>query len=479
MAIHALFKNLFLSGVSQAVRLFANTILFIFIARAYGADGFGSFATAHSFYAFFLLISDFGLETYILTLSKSHQHSERETLSCLFTVKLVLIVFAALSLFILSISLDLRSGTTLLLMLMSIALVGTGLTTFLLAVLKSKELFQQDAKVNVLQNGFLLAAILIVWFFELDIYYLVSAFAGSRFMGLYVLQTSIKKHSSLKIVFVKEIWEKHKKNVTTYGLHLLFGTLFFTSDSLLIPLFYDEQMNGAYQSVFKLAVLALLFSDIMTMTYLPTMSRLFLQDRMKWNHFSIFLQKIISVGGLFAAIIFYFFSEQLLIAIYGNIIFTDSEVLMKIFAGIILIRSSTVVFGFMLTSASSQRTRMKITIYATIGNVIANVIVLPMYGIVGAAFVSLVTNVGVGIMFMHCALALQSVQDNRFIVMLSGTVLILVVVNMASGIILWILLSCTIVIFISVMAQWGFRNHEREYIRSMAEGLSYRLKAVS
>jgi O-antigen/teichoic acid export membrane protein len=477
LAIHSLFKNLFFSGTSQVIRLLANTILFVFIARVYGGEGFGWFTTSHAYYSFFLLVSDFGIETYILTQSRKIFSDSSRVVSDLLSIKLLLIGISAAGLLFLSFVLPVSSQTRILIFLLSIALIGTAVTSFLLAVLKSEEQFKPDAQINLIQNGIVLLGISAVWIFHLGLTVLVMIFTISRYSGVMVLLRKVRLTAPDALTFNKGAWSRHKNEVMTYGLHLVFGTLFFTSDSLLIPLFYNEQMVGSYQSVFKLAVLALMISDIITMTYLPTLSRLFIEDRVRWNQFANFLNKIIVISGSIAGVIFFGFPSQLLHFVYGANEFPYVISLMKIFGFVIIIRSAGLLYGFVLTSAQLQQTRMKVTFIATIMNIAANLIVIPLYGIIGAAVVSLITNLAVTLMFLYYSsklryefdLAFNGIVGTMFIAFCSAAFMVtfehtdwLAVISLS--------------FFIAIVGSKGFTQIEKDYCRTLMKGITEKIR---
>lgn len=475
MALTVLIRNLLLSGVSHSSRLVVNTILYIFIARNYGAEGFGAFTTAHAYYGFFLLIADFGIDTYVLTLAANRSPSSNATVAELFGIKLAFVVLSALMMVcVVSLS-GFRHETNTFLLLMTVALIGSALTTFLLSMLKSLEIFGPDAAVNLLQNGILLLAIIIVWLFKLGLSSLLIAFVISRYLGLPLVFKDISQKFPQVSASIFTIWQRHGKAVLTYGLHLLFGTLFFISDSLLIPLFYDEYMTGAYQAVFKLAVLVLLFSDIVTMTYLPTLSRLFEEDRRKWAEFSLFLHKIISLTGVFGGALFYFYAEELLTLVYGGVQYHESIFLMRVFALVIMVRCLSIVHGFMLTSSAMQTVRMRITFYASIVNVTGNIMVLPHYGIEGAAIVSLCTNLLVAVLFVYHTRGHQSHRDHRFTIMMTCAV-VCIIVAMLAPLPSFPTAPIFILVYTILGIAWGFRDHELEYIRTVTSGVLHRIQ---
>ncbi len=74
--------------------------------------------------------------------------------------------------------------------------------------------------------------------------------------------------------------------------------------------------------------------------------------------------------------------------------------ILRIFSFVILIRFYSETFGLMLTTSGKQKNRMYIVLAATIINVILNIAIIPEFGVIGAAYVSLLTNIFVMSLFI-------------------------------------------------------------------------------
>ena len=409
-------SNVAYSFVSQIIRLAANTLLFISVARMYSSIEFGYFATAHTYYTFFILIADFGIDSYILAALPSVPSSKSFVLVNLIRTRLIFCTIAIIGMLIFGIFLSSSTETILLFFIFTVGLVGTTLTSFFLSTFKSQEIFKYDVYINIYQNGFLLIGLIAVRMSGLNYFYLAIIFMMSRYLGLLrlfrifkdLVETDIFKDFS--VGFLETV-----KSVYPYGVHLFFGTLYFTSDTMLIALFYGEYAVGQYQAVFKLMLFSLLFSDVVTISALPSLSKSYAEDVQDWRFIANFLFKMLAVSGIIFGGIFFYFSNDVVEIVYGNKLLENARPLMQIFGILIFIRSVTLLYGFLLTSSQNQHKRMLITIAATVFNIVLNILFLPKYGILGSAYVALVTNTLVGFLFVYFARNLKFTVDSTFL----------------------------------------------------------------
>jgi O-antigen/teichoic acid export membrane protein len=185
--------------------------------------------------------------------------------------------------------------------------------------------------------------------------------------------------------------------ITIFGIHYLFGSLFFQLDTLLLALWKGDHDVGIYQSVFKFVSFALIFSDIAVNAFMPTLSRFNDMKQERWEMLGELLNKTLFLIALPITLTMFVYAEQIIYLIYGNNSFTDAVPLLRIFSLIILIRYSVETYALMLTTSRRQTTRMTIVVTATVINFLLNVYFISNYGVYGAALVSLVTNILVGL----------------------------------------------------------------------------------
>ncbi|MBU1098491.1 MAG: oligosaccharide flippase family protein [Bacteroidetes bacterium] len=400
--INVLKKNSFYYTISSVARLFTNSIIFILIARSYGVNGFGSFATAHTLSSLFLLLADFGFDILITTEIARNRTSVDSIIQKYFPVKVFFTAFAwVLLLFTIYIIPSTQEAKSLI-FIFSINMVFTTMLNMIYAVYKGIEEFQHEAKISLTMNLLLLVGIVFLSKYSVNLYWIAVLMVAIRLLGFLLGVIVISKHVAKKPFHFsfKQSFQEFKV-VLIFGLHLIFGTMFFQIDSVLIFSLKGENEAGLYQAVFKVMVIVIMLSEIFIGVMLPTITRLFNIGDENWVKYGKFLFKLLYVISLPASLFFYQYPEFIINVVYNKQEYLSSAGIMKIAGIIIFIRFFSEPFAMMLTVANKQITRTKIVISASIFNILLNILFIPMFGIIASIIISAITNLFVGALYIY------------------------------------------------------------------------------
>ncbi|HMN48497.1 MAG TPA: flippase [Ignavibacteriaceae bacterium] len=385
-------RNSFFSLLSMSSRLIANVIVFWLIARIYGPDTFGTFTFAHTTATLLILLADFGFDILLTTEISRDREQAVKIFQNIFSYKIIFSVASVLIMWIFSFQGNYSYESRISLWIFSFFILFTTLTNFSLALIKGFEKFSYESVVLVIANLSLVIIVIVLSFIKVNILIIAIAFVLTRLFGLVFSVYYDKKlvpDLSFRISFPKEK-ELHKK-VLIFGFHLLFANLFFQIDTILLSLWKGNLYVGIYQAVFKLIILPLMIPDILNFTLLPVLSRLFATDREKAIKISFLMNKLLFFLALPITLILFVYAEDIINIIYGYKQYSDSIPILKIFAFNIFIRFSFEAFALMLTTNNRQIIRMTTVILATIINLALNYLLIPEYGVNGAATVSLIS----------------------------------------------------------------------------------------
>jgi O-antigen/teichoic acid export membrane protein len=385
-------RNSFFSLLSMSSRLIANVIVFWLIARIYGPDTFGTFTFAHTTATLLILLADFGFDILLTTEISKARDQAVKTFQNIFSFKIIFSLLAFLIMWFFSFQGNYSTETRTSLWIFSFFILFTTLTNFSLALIKGLEKFSYETIVLLIANISLVIAVVVLSFLKVNILVIAVVFVLTRLIGLIFSIYFNKKllpDISFRIVFPKEK-ELHQK-VLIFGFHLLFANLFFQIDTILLSLLKGNLYVGMYQAVFKLIILPLMIPDILNLTLLPVLSRLFVTEKEKALKISYLMNKLLFLLSLPITLILFVYSEDIIHIIYGSNQYSDSIPVLKIFAFNIFIRFSFEAFALILTTTNKQVIRMYTVILATIINITLNYLLIPQYGLVGAAIVSLIS----------------------------------------------------------------------------------------
>lgn len=232
-------------------------------------------------------------------------------------------------------------------------------------------------------------------------YAILSAYAIGSFVALIATIIAIqKKFTPLAFEWNPLEW---KKIITAGWPIALSGTfvLVYTSlDTLLISIHKGEYFVGQYQMAYKIIGTLFILAIIINQAYFPSLIEQIQKGKQQFqeifhaNFSTMFFWSLpITIGGLLLAdriILFIFGSEYMTgapafkILIWNTIIFFTSSALINV-----------------LYAHKKQRTVMKIFFIGAFINVVLNILVIPTYGIEGAALTTIAAEliVFIGIYF--------------------------------------------------------------------------------
>lgn len=393
-------KNTFYSALTISARLFANVFVFWLMARFYGPEQFGIFTFAHTLATTLIILADFGLDVLLITEISTTQTNKNEIIQKLLSVKLIFVLLAFVLMIILSQLFPLGQRYFKLIIVFALYLVFTSLSNFFYGIFRGFEKFILETRVSLISNGILILTIIILLFLRVDILLLGIAFMFSRFLGLvFDIYYLNKLTGKIHLNFDLKSLDFLRSKVLIFGLHLIFSYLFFQIDTLLLARLSGEYSVGIYQSVMKLILLPLVIPDILINSMMPTLSKLHKESKVEWIKLGSLMGRVLFVIIIPISLVLFFYSDSIINLIYGAKNYFDAIPVLQIFAITLFIRFLLEPFALMLTTSNRQIVRMYTVIGASILNILLNSYFIPRFLTRGAAFVSLIVNLLVGIVY--------------------------------------------------------------------------------
>jgi O-antigen/teichoic acid export membrane protein len=413
------------------------------------------------------MIADFGFD--VLLASEVAQNKSSALTICrkYFSIKVILAVIAFITMIVIPGFQTFSTQSRLLILALSFYVIFTTFTNFFYAIFRGFEKFEYETLNSFLSNLLLLLVLGLLGIFKVSLIYLVLFFIAARFIGLAL---SFKKVSILLSGNVLKLdyedWRSTINKVLIFGLTFLFGNIFIQFDTLLIGLWKGDEAAGFYQAAFRIMVFFLLLPDLLIGAFLPSMSRYFNENFNLWKSNSRLLYKILFLVSIPISIIIYFNAEFVINLLYGSKLYEQAIPVLKIFSLIIFIRFIAEPFGLMLTTSKRQSTRMTLVIVVSIFSLVSNYLVIPSYGLIGAAYVSLLLNGLLAFVYFlaNFSLFIGWTKEWRVIlILILSAIFVLLFIYFTSN--LFIMISF-IAIYITVTYFIGFSEDERKLIFS-------------
>ena len=372
------------------------TALFsIYAARLLGTTGFGKFSFAFSYTTFFLVFADFGLSTLINQKVSRYRDATNklwQTIGTSFFVKALLsIPVYAVMVGVINL-LGYTRDTKWTVYLLGLSILVHSFTVFFAGVFRGLEKMEYEALSSALERPLIFA--IGVWLLTNDygIISLALLFLVARLLTLFVtVATYFAKVRRIAVEKDFALWKELVIEAFPYGLFLIFGTIYFQIDTIMLSLFKGDQAVGIFESVIRLVMVLMIIPEAFTESIFPILSRSFHLGQGKGMLYRKSLKLMLLIGipitvGLFGL------ADKIVLLLY-DATYLPAVPVLRTLAFIICIRFLAYVPGVLLTSVNGQTTRMLAVGVCAIFNLVANLFVIPKWGVIGAAANTVLTNI--------------------------------------------------------------------------------------
>lgn len=389
----SIWKNSLFISFSQGIRLFTNFFIVAGIARLYGPEVFGQFTVAFSLSNIFLAVVDFGFDVSLTTAIAANRENAKLISQKYFSIKIALAVLSSLFMIAVVGVMDFSTQSKTLMYLLVFYVVFTSITNFFFALFRGLEKFEIETKISFVSNLVLLVSIAVLGLNKVAIVYLIFSFIAARILGVY-----LSFHQSGKIIGRKFLilnfdgWQDIIKPIIVFGIHFLFGNIYFIVDTILIGLILGDHSAGIYRASFTIMLLILVIPDVIRNAALPLASRLFHEHKENWENLNKTLIKIVLFLGLSSFLISFYWATEILHFIYSKENYNDSIPILKMFSFVMVVRFLQDILSLMIATSKRQTILMVISVLATILSIGLNYFMISNYGIWGASLVCLIVN---------------------------------------------------------------------------------------
>ncbi|MEK7249818.1 MAG: oligosaccharide flippase family protein, partial [Bacteroidota bacterium] len=324
-------KNSAFVLATHILRLIANSFLFIGLARFYGPTEFGQFTAAHTLSTIFVILADFGFDVLLVTEVARQKLRATEIAQRYLSMKLIFSFAASCLMLGFAYLQDVSPATKNLMYLFSLYVLLSALMNFFFALFRAVEEMHHETRISFFMNAILVMVALFLGVYHAPLWLIAAVFIGSRFIGLILAIVEGERLVSLrsfKLVFGRP---EDLVQMSVFGLHALFGNLFFVQDTILLSWWAGDHQVGVYQAVFKVVVLGLMISDVSFYAILPVLSRLHRENTGQWIAVGRLLHKTLLFVSLPIAFVCIVFADQVIGILYGAKAYEEAVPLLRVF----------------------------------------------------------------------------------------------------------------------------------------------------
>jgi len=381
--------------------LASNVFIFIlsfltvaFLARKLTASGFGRLAFAQAIFYYFALIGNFGLYIFGIREIARNRNDEiaiRKIVNNIITLQTLLSIIAAILLTLFAFLLPRPIEDKILISLFGCCIILTGL--HLDWAYKGLERMGVIAIDNSIRAS--LYALLIFLFIreendilKVPIFMIISlAIAITIPLLLYIRKYGLPK-PSVNVAY----WGYALRIGIPLFISIMLTKIYYNLDTIMLGFMKTDEIVGYYNAAYKIVLALLVFGSLFIETIFPLISRFYKDSKEKLKILLNISEKTyisiaipIGVGGTILA-------GQLVMFIFGEG-YSEATTALRILIWTVVIVYISTTYGYTLMGCNMERKYLISVSFAAIINVILNFILIPPFGIIGAAIATVVAEI--------------------------------------------------------------------------------------
>jgi O-antigen/teichoic acid export membrane protein len=379
----SIINNFFSMFFSQICSQFFSFFTAIYLARTLGAEGFGFIAFSQAIVSYFTLATDLGLPRLGTRELSRNKNRIVEYVSTIVTLRILLSLVALTLLVIFAIVIKQLEAIRYITIIFGLTILTS--SCFFDWVFRGVEKMKYIAIANIFEK--IVYLVLIFSFVkQANDYMLVPIFffTGAVVSSFILIGIFRKQYGKISLTINTAKW----KTCLKLALPMAFGSLMVrinnNFDSVLIGFIKGEYEVGLYAAAYKIILVAFIFGGIFNLVIFPIVCRYYYEslDKMKEllsqsNRIMITIGLPIGLGGIII-------SDPILLNLFGES-YLQASPAFKILSIYVAISFITMIYADTLIACNCQKKYAIGVAIAAIVNLTCNFILIPIFGLKGAA----------------------------------------------------------------------------------------------
>ncbi len=382
--------NIIASSASKILSTFLALVSIAFITRYLGKDGFGNYATALAFLSFFSALADLGLY-HIATREISRCGAdEKKIISNVFTLRLavsfLIVLLSPLIIIFFDYPPEVKRG----IFIVALAFFFSSSYQVLNGVFQ-KNLSMDRVAFGELAGKIIQTAIIIgAVKYDLGFNWIISSLLGHMIFTSFLIFFWSRKYVRLHLSFDFAYWKKFLRESLPMGISAITTFAYFKMDTIILSVIKESSDVGIYNAAYKILENITFFPAMVTGLIMPILSYNIFTNFDKFKEIADKTFKFFTIVTIPLVVVTLFFSENI-IALIGGAGFSESAVVLRIIIFALALIFFGHLFSIILIAGNYQKILMYVLAIAAAISITLNIILIPRFSYLAAAYVSVAT----------------------------------------------------------------------------------------
>jgi O-antigen/teichoic acid export membrane protein len=373
-----------LAGKAAVLAIAAASI--VVLTRYLGPSDYGRYALALSFMQLFGVLADAGVTTIVVRELSREPRRGDELMANALTLRLLLalatIALAGLVSLLLPYEPDVRAA----ILLAGIPLLFGALNSAITALLQAELRMGRAAVADVIGRLAAFGAVLLVVALDLGFHAAIGAAGVGAAVTLLTTWTLVRPLARVRMAAAPEVWRPLLRASLPVGLALALNEAYVRADTVIISIYRDFDEVGLYSLAYRILELSTLLGAAFLTSIFPVMARRARDGRLResvqvaWDVFLIAGAALAACGAVLAPEV---------VRVAGGDDFAGAADPLRVLLAAGAVAFVNGVIGYALIAVDRQRRALWLNATGLGVNVALNLVLVPPYGIVAAAVVTL------------------------------------------------------------------------------------------
>lgn len=386
------FRNTAILAVAEVFIKILSFVWIIFLARTLSVELFGRYNFVNSFVALFSFLPDLGIGLIVIRDIAKHKEKASEYLGVSFVLNTALALFTLVVILISASVVGYREEVSALLLLASLTLVFSTIRSVAVFFFDGTERMHVSATLNSINTVLLLLGGFLGYMLVQSLLGVFKGMLVGTIVSMCISWFILQRYTWPRIEINKNLMKHFLFEGLPLGVAAFSALIYSKIDSVLLAHLLGERAVGIYNSAtpFVFALIQLLNVPFVVAVY-PALSRL---SAISTDRFRKAIWKSLTVIALWsfpAAVLIAFLSPALPL-IFGQKYASAIEILTVLIFFVPFASLSALLYK-VLVIIKKQKVYLAVSIVGTVLNILLNLFLIPLFGILGAAIASVITQV--------------------------------------------------------------------------------------
>lgn len=382
--------NAVLNTIKQLCSIIFPLITFPYVSRVLGSDGFGKYSFSNSVVSYFFLLAGLGINTYAIREgAKIRDDTYKIKVLCseLFSINILSMILSYALLVIVVLFNNKINTYSPYIAALSLAILLTTIGTEWINTI-FEDFFYITCRYIVIQA---ISLVLMFTFIrskdDVIIYCFIAVLAsyGGNIINLFYVRKYVKYRFTLKLQL-----KKHLIPLLVLFANSLAITIYVNSDITMLGLYCADSVVGKYSFAGKINSILKQLINAIVIVAIPRMSYFFVNDKKRYSELLSKLFSAVSALAFPIVVGLFILSQPILILLGGEEYIGADHALRILSIAIITAMYASIVSSCILVIGNKEKECLISTTFTSLTNIGLNFILLPNWGIEGAAFTTIV-----------------------------------------------------------------------------------------